>query len=84
MIQPQVPTFKSSDGWVYKLFRRNHFTLRAKTSLSQRLPAGLEGRMKSYLQKLQRERKNGRFPNALIGNMDEMSVYFNLVPGESV
>ena len=47
MIQPQVPTFKASDGWVYKFFRRNHFTLRAKTSLSQRLPAGLEGRMKS-------------------------------------
>ena len=54
MIQPQVPTFKASDGWVYKFFRCNCFTLRAKTSLSQRLPAGLEGRMISYMQKLQR------------------------------
>ena len=40
-----------------------------------RLPAGLEGKMTSYLQKLQ-ERKNGRLPNALIRNMDETPVYF--------
>ena len=48
----------------------NRFILRAKTSLSQKLhvdvPAGHEGKMTSYLQK---ERKNGRFPDALIGNM---------------
>ena len=70
LIQPQVPSFKASDGWAYKFFKRNHFTLRARTSLSQKLPAGLEGKMTSHLQKLQKERKNGRFPTALIGNMD--------------
>ena len=84
LIQPQVPSFKASDGWAYKFFHRNHFTLRAKTSLSQRLPAGLEGKMKLYLQKLQKERKNGRFPLALIGNMDETPVYFDLVPGKTI
>lgn len=62
VIQPIVPTFKASDGWVYKFFRRNKFTLRAKTSLSQRLPAGLEGKMKSYLHKVQKEHKCGWFP----------------------
>ena len=56
------------------------FTLRAKTSLSQRLLSGLEGKMKLYLQKLQKERKNGRFPFALIENMDETPVYFDFVP----
>ena len=55
MIQQQVPAFKASDGWVYTLFRSNRFTLRAKTSLSQRLPAGLEGKMKSYLLKVQKK-----------------------------
>ena len=40
--------------------------------------------MTSYLQKLQKERKNGRFPTALIGNMDETPVYFNLVPGKII
>ena len=46
LIQPQMPLFKASDGWAYKFFRHNCFTIRAKTSLLQRLPAGLEGKMK--------------------------------------
>ena len=41
-------------------------------------------KMKLYLQKLQKERKNGRFPPALIGNMDETPVYFDLVPGKTI
>lgn len=27
LIHPQVPSFKASDGWAYKFFQRNHFTL---------------------------------------------------------
>lgn len=84
LIQPQVPAFKASDGWAYRFFRRNRFTLRAKTSLSQRLPAGLEGKMKAYLQKVHKERTDGRFLLALIGNMDETPVYFDLVPGKTI
>ena len=83
LIQQQMPTFTDSDRWVYKFVRRNHFTLRAKTSLSQRLPAGLKGKMKSFLQKVQKEWKSGRFLNRLIGNMDETPVYFNLVPPQA-
>ena len=62
MIQPQVPTFKASDGWVYKFFRCNRFTLRAKTSLSQRLPAGLEGRMISYFAEIAEGEKKWKIP----------------------
>ena len=84
LIQQQVPSFRASDGWAYKFLQRNRFTLRAKTSISQRLPAGLEGKMKSYLQKVQKERKDGRLPTALIGNVDETPVYFDLVPGKTI
>ena len=84
LIQKHVPGFKASDGWVYKFFRRNRFTLRAKTSLSQMLPEGLEGKIKVYLLNVHKERKSGRFPNALIGNMDETPAYFDLVPSKSV
>ena len=43
-----VPRFKASDGWVYKFFQRNHFTLRVKTSLSHN---NLVGEIRAYLQK---------------------------------
>lgn len=84
LIRQEVPAFKASDGWVYKLFRRNCFTLRAKTSLSQRLPAGLESKMTSYLQKVQKECRIGRFPNVLIGIVDEIPVYFDLILANTV
>ena len=84
LIQQYVPAFKASDGWAYKFFHRHHLTMRAKTSLLQRLPAGLEDRMKSFLLNVHKERKNGRFPTALIGNMDEMPVYFDLVPNKTI
>lgn len=74
LIQENVPTFKASDGWVYKFFQRNRFTLRAKTLLSQRLPAGLEEKMKSFLLNVHMKRRDGRFPSALIGNMDETPI----------
>ena len=40
--------------------------------------------MKAYLQKVHKERRNGRFPLALIGNMDETPEYFDLVPGKTI
>ena len=69
---------------MYKFFRCDRFTLSAKTSLSQRLPAALEGKMKSYLQKVQKEQRSGRSCGALIGNMDETPIYFDLVPGKTI
>ena len=48
------------------------------------LPDSLEGKIRAYLQKVQKERRIGRFPHALIGNMDETPAYFNLVPNQSI
>lgn len=61
-IQKHIPGFKASDYSIYKFFRRNHFTLRANTSLSQMLPANLEGKIRACLQKVQEEGSIGRFP----------------------
>ena len=43
------PDFKASNGWIQKFFRQNHFTLRAKTSLSQYLPNNLEEKLTSFI-----------------------------------
>ena len=42
VVSKENPNFKASNGWVQKFFKRNNFTLRAKTSLSQYLPKDLE------------------------------------------
>ena len=40
--------------------------------------------MKAYLHKVQTERRLERFPCAMIGNMDETPVYFDLVPSKTI
>lgn len=43
------PNFKASNEWVQKIFKRNRFTLWAKTSLCQYLPKNLEERLTSFI-----------------------------------
>lgn len=84
LIQPYTPAFQASDGWIRRFFRRNNFTLRAKTLLSQKLPEKLEEKMTMFLVEVQQTRRSGRYPAALIDNMDETPVYFDLVPNRTV
>lgn len=48
IITPVVPTFKASDGWAQKFFRRHSLVLRAKTSLAQKLPRDLEEKITAF------------------------------------
>ena len=49
IIGEENPSFKASSGWTQKFFKRNQFTLHAKTSLSQYLPKDLEERLTSFI-----------------------------------
>lgn len=76
------PNFKASNGWVQKIFKRNRFTLRAKTSLSQYLPKNLEERLTSFITSIKQHLREKNYPMAFIGNMVETPVYFDLVPSK--
>ena len=58
----------------------------AKTSFSQKLSAGLEGKIhvKSPTCRIYRVKEKGRFPNTVIGNRNETPVYYIHVPGKAV
>ena len=43
LIQPHNPSFSASRGWVTKFFARHKLALRARISISQKLPRQLEG-----------------------------------------
>lgn len=78
------PSFKASNGWAQKFFKRNRFTLRAKTSLSQYLPKDLEERLSTFIASMKHHLGQKNYPMAFIGNMDETPVYFDLVPSKVV
>ena len=82
-IQKYIPGFKANNYLIYKFFWRNHITLRANTSLSQMLPANLEGKIRACLQKVQKEGNIERFPYTLIGNGWDPGTH-NLGPNKSI
>jgi hypothetical protein len=76
--------FVASRQWADSFFRRHNFSLRAKTSLSQRLPADLEEKLESFHNYVNDKRDQYDFGSDLIVNMDETPAYFDLAPGKTV
>ena len=84
VVIPVKPTFKASDGWVQKFMQRHNLVLRARTSMAQKLPADLESRIAAFRQQLQSIRMRTDVDYNMLGNMDEMPVYFDIVPGKTI
>ena len=61
----------ASRGWVRKLFNQHKLALRARTSVSQKLPKQLEGVLSKFYEDAARFRRIGKYPLSLVGNMDE-------------
>ena len=64
--------------------KRHDLSLRAKTSLAQRLLKDLEETIESFHKFVIEKREKDEFDDNPIINMDEMPVYFDLVPGKTV
>lgn len=84
LIQPTQPGFKASAGWLEKFLKRHSFTLHRETSIQQKLPAHLEGKLSSFLCDIKALRTQHRFPNELIINMDETPVYFDMAANSTI
>ena len=84
IIGSSYPSFKASSGWAQKLMRRHSLTLRAKTSISQKLPADLEAKLEKFLKQVRGQRKAYEYPAEMILNMDETPLYFDIIPGRTL
>ena len=78
IIQPHLPTFKASAGWLDKFLRRHLLALRRQTSIQQKLPAHLEGKLTTFLGNVRALRTQHEFDNKFIINMDETPVCFDM------
>ena len=75
-----APISQPVNQWLQGFVSRNNWSLRARTSLAQNLPAQLEQKLCGFFTEVQKGKKSGRYPLALIGNMDETPMYYDLVP----
>lgn len=72
------PEFKASDGWYTNWKRRHSISMRAKTTLAQRLPADMEDKVIQFHRFVLRFRQRWGYDLSRILNMDETPMRFEL------
>lgn len=71
-----------SDGWLQKFFVRQQFSLRRKTSVSQRLPADLIPKVSNFIMTTRKLRHVNKYSLSNVENMDETPLWYDM-PGET-
>ena len=84
LIQPTHAGFKAAAGWLETFLKRHSITLRPQTSIQQKLPAQLEGKLSSFLHDIKALRTQHRFPNEPIINSDDTPVYFDMAANSTI
>ncbi|CAG8689041.1 79_t:CDS:2, partial [Dentiscutata erythropus] len=72
-------TFKASDPWLNLFMNRFNLSLRRRTKTSQKLPKDLHEKVTEFHSFINELRINNNFELNCIANMDETSVYFDIV-----
>ena len=72
------PKFKASDGWYTNWKHHHSISMRAKTTLAQRLPADMEDKVIQFHRFVLRSRQCWGYDLSHILNMDETPMRFEL------
>ena len=73
---------RASRGWLEKFMKRNCFSLRRQTTVSQRLPKDFVPKVTMFVMPIRRLRHTNNYPLGSIVNMDETLLWFDM-PGAS-
>lgn len=81
--QPSI-TFHASDGWLQKYLRRNRFTLRRSTTVSQKQPEDCVTKVVRFLRYVWRHVENSKLSPSAIFAMDETPLWIEPCRGVTI
>ena len=82
-IQSYCQEVKASRDWLQKFSQSNELALQKSTLISQKVPEHLEEKLPGFYMMCANFLKTGKYPLALVRNMHETSIFFNMVPNKS-
>ena len=77
-------SFVASNGWLEKFMKRNHLSLRRKTTIAQKDPSHLISKLVGYLMHVRRLSIKSNYPPSSIIAMDETAVWSDMVGNTTV
>ena len=80
--QKKITNFKGSNHWCNRFMRRHRLSVRATTSVGQKLPIDRKEKMASFKLFVDNEKSGIEYQQ--IGNMDEVLVSFDMVGNYTV
>lgn len=75
--EENVENFAASNGWLMGFLRRNCFTLRKRTTVSQKTPEDIADKVVSYLLFVEGLRRNCGYRDSCIGAADETAIWID-------
>lgn len=75
--------FRGGPSWCNRFFRRNKLTMRARTTVGQKLPDDWEKKKELFLKFVKEEVKKYALKPSEVGNMDEVPISFDMPASRS-
>ena len=77
-------SFVASNGWLVKLMKRNHLSLRRRTTITQKDPSHLVSKLVGYVMHVRRLSINCNYSPGSIIAMDETAVWSDMVGNTTI
>lgn len=76
--------FHASEGWLSRFLRRNHYSLRKRTTVSQKTPDDLRQRVMDYVLYVDALKSNCAYRPSNIGAADETAVFIDPIQDTTI
>lgn len=80
----KIDGFTGYPSWCYRFMKRNHLSVRAKTTVGQQLPEEWEVKAKEFQKFVDKIIKEEDLLATEVINMDEIALSFDMVPNRTV
>ena len=77
-------SFVASNGWLVKFRKRNHLSLRRRTTIAQKDPSHLVSKLVGYVMHVRRLSINCNYVSGSVIAMDETAVWFDMVGNTTI
>ena len=80
----KTESFCASDGWLFKFLQRNHFSLRRRTTIAQKIPEDVKQKVMNYILFVDGLKDNCAYRASAVGAADETAIWIDPIQNTTI